>query len=921
MRRHFRVTGAWPVAVLPAILAMLVRAALGAESPPADSAGRPPTAAGSAAAAAPAQTTGSPPALQHQVIGKGPGGCSLEIAAGPGSILDKDDLILKDYVDIRCGDLRLQADLVHYIPSTHEAHAEGNVVLDQAKSRITADSLDYNLETGTGQFINARGYAEPAILFEAARVEQTSKDELVLYDASFTACTQPVPYWSFKLSKGTLRLGEYAYLHDLQFKIGHATVFYSPYLVWPIKSDRASGLLFPSFGFSKRSGTVLSMAWYWAMRRNMDATFFEDWMSKAGLGTGVEYRYVPSPTGRGLFTGYFIRDQVAKEQQKPGVPTDRWVIDYNHQQELGSEWHFTVNANFVSDFDYYLDFERDIRLSSNPQAVSRAYLSRNWGFYSLNMWGERREQLVQQSIDPAIGQPILAVEQGSIIRLTAPEIQFRSRRQRLGSAPLFFSLESSADNFDKGDRDALYQRVDVAPVLSSQLSPVPWLDIDANAGVRETYYTKSQGADLGCDNLPGTHDFGEGNGAIDHEPDINGNGIFDPEDDVGCDGIPNTGDYGEGNGVYDFERSEVTEDNPINRRIYQAGMTVIGPKLTRVYDTPGSTFSKQFKNTIEPTLRYTYLSAVDNPADIIKFDAIDTITGNTNMLTYSLVTRLFARRPVAGADQLGADYMPVGAGDRGPQDVLAKALEKVRADKAKEAAAAAGGEAAAGGGPPGGGPQLSTVEVASLEIGQDYSFLGPLSSSFALGTTDPFTGVTKPFTSPVSPIRAVLRVNPSINTSIDMRTSYDVLFKQIKDASLSANLRSPGRGFIDLTWTMQRDLEGKALQEEAISSGQPVVVLPFSPSQLNLSGETALFSRRFLIGFQTNMDIGDIQPGQPRLREQRYRAGYNTQCCGFQVEYLDRNYVGSSLQEFRFLINLKGVGNVVDLHEGVGGGL
>src|SRR5262245_61393839 len=116
-----------------------------------------------------------------QMVGKGPEGCVLEIAAGPGSVLDADELILKEYVDIKCGDLRLQADLVRYVPSTHEAHAEGNVVLDQKRVRITADSLDYNLETGTGQFFNARGYAEPTILFEAARVEQTSKAQMVLY--------------------------------------------------------------------------------------------------------------------------------------------------------------------------------------------------------------------------------------------------------------------------------------------------------------------------------------------------------------------------------------------------------------------------------------------------------------------------------------------------------------------------------------------------------------------------------------------------------------------------------------------------------------------------------------------------------------------------------------------------------------------
>src|SRR2546426_2232567 len=52
--------------------------------------------------------------------------------------------------------------------------------------------------------------------------------------------------------------------------------------------------------------------------------------------------------------------------------------------------------------------------------------------------------------------------------------------------------------------------VSVVPLLSSQLSPVPWLDVNASLGYRDTYYTKSQRSDLGCDNRPNTGDFGEG---------------------------------------------------------------------------------------------------------------------------------------------------------------------------------------------------------------------------------------------------------------------------------------------------------------------------------------------------------------------------------------------------------------------------
>ena len=850
----------------------------------------------------------APPERQRKFVGEGTGGKTLEIAAGPGSIIGKDELILKEYVDIKYGDTRVQADYVRYVPSTKDVTALGNVILDEGTSRLTAEKLTYNLDTETGVFYSARGYAEPSYYFEAERVEKISKDEMVLYTATFTACTQPVPYWSFKIERALIRQDNYAYLHNARFKLGHVVVFYSPYLVWPVKAERASGLLFPEFGFSRRSGTILSNAIYWAIRRNMDATFYIDYMSLSGWGNGLEYRYMPSESGRGYFTGYFIRDQVAKEENLPGVSTDRWVINYGHNQFFGDGWKLVATANLVSDFNYYRDFERDLRLSTNPQAVSDLFLTRTWGFYSLNIRGERREQLVTATVPPTLGSPFFQTEEETITRYIAPGIELRGRRQRLGPLPIFLTLDSSADYFDKGTPDAQYGRLDVFPVFSSQLSPVPWLDVDASFGVRDTRYSRSQRTDLGCDNIPGTHDFGEGNGVPDAESDQNGNGIFDAADDIGCGGTA-PGSFGARNGVWDHEQTVIV-DEPIDRRVYQGGLTLIGPKFSRVFDRPDSTFSPQYKNTIEPQLRYTYQSRATTPGNIIQFDQIDAIGGNMNTLTYSVVTRLFAKRPVGGMQEMGALFGPPNSTfvSGGSMDPYARTREVLRRQQQEQQAA--GGSAEAKAEEEEQKKRLSTVEIASLEISQDYSFLGPLSVSAALGS------LFAPVQSNFGPINATLRYNPSLHTSIDMRSSYDILFRQIRQASLSANLRSLQHGFLDVTWSSVHDLESQALFEQGLGFPQP-----FNRSQIGVQGETSFWGHKLLFGMQTNYELGDIQEGEPRLRDQRYRFGYNTQCCGFQLELLNRNFEGSSQREVRFLINLKGIGNVLDFQSGSSGAL
>jgi hypothetical protein len=44
----------------------------------------------------------------------------------------------------------------------------------------------------------------------------------------------------------------------------------------------------------------------------------------------------------------------------------------------------------------------------------------------------------------------------------------------------------------------------------------------------------------------------------------------------------------------------------------------------------------------------------------------------------------------------------------------------------------------------------------------------------------------------------------------------------------------------------------------------------------------------------------------------RGRVAYYTQCCGFVVEYLDRNYEANPRREIRFVIDLKGIGRFLD---------
>ena len=75
---------------------------------------------------------------------------------------------------------------------------------------------------------------------------------------------------------------------------------YLPVIYYPIQDDeRATGFLLPTYGTSTLRGQALSNAFFWAIDRSQDATFFHDWFTRTGQGAGAEYRYVAGAQSTG----------------------------------------------------------------------------------------------------------------------------------------------------------------------------------------------------------------------------------------------------------------------------------------------------------------------------------------------------------------------------------------------------------------------------------------------------------------------------------------------------------------------------------------------------------------------------------------------------------------------------------------------
>jgi len=375
--------------------------------------------------------------------------------------------------------LALTCDALTYDSNAGTLWATGGVTVDFEGISLSGTELHYDLNAGTGEMRDA--YATEAsglYVVQGSLVRKTGKDWYEVEDGVFTSCNSAEPPWSIRLSRARLHVDHYAFLTNPRFKVRAAPVFYLPYLVWPVKPDRTTGLLLPNVGRSSRRGYTTSNALFLAPSDWWDDTVYFDTYQTEGIGIGEEFRYALTPQTYGWLHGYFI------DQNSDG--RKRWDFAWTHVGRYRNGWQSVADVNLISDADFWRDYQRDYFKSTQAAANSRLFLTRQWGPYSLNLRAERL--LEYYSYDEHLTQSVL------------PGIEWRSSLQPLGRG-FYAGWETSADLLDKGSvtwdglsyvRDDLrYRRVDLHPFFEWPLRTVPWLDVTPRLELRATGYSRS----------------------------------------------------------------------------------------------------------------------------------------------------------------------------------------------------------------------------------------------------------------------------------------------------------------------------------------------------------------------------------------------------------------------------------------------
>ncbi len=195
-------------------------------------------------------------------------------------------------VIITKGTRKLTADFVRFDHKTFHAHAQGNVTLKAGEDVLTGSSMDMDLKSETGTVQDGTIFLkENNFNISGKSIEKTGEKSYLVEEATVSTCDGETPDWKVTGKKITVDVEGYGFVNHATFWTKKIPVMYAPFLVFPAKIKRQSGLLAPEMGQSERKGIEYNQPFFWAINESSDATFYAHHMSERGEKAGFEYRY------------------------------------------------------------------------------------------------------------------------------------------------------------------------------------------------------------------------------------------------------------------------------------------------------------------------------------------------------------------------------------------------------------------------------------------------------------------------------------------------------------------------------------------------------------------------------------------------------------------------------------------------------
>ncbi|HEV8396998.1 MAG TPA: putative LPS assembly protein LptD [Vicinamibacterales bacterium] len=508
-------------------------------------------------------------------------------------------------------------DVVVYLDE-NRLEARGNVVFAEPDGRIAAERVEFDLGKGTGTFYDASGIMamgkfanqrqfagqEPDVYFYGEKIEKLPDRKYRITKGAFTTCVQPTPRWELTSGSVNITLDDYAFARGTVLRVKGMPLLYLPVMYYPLQeSQRATGFLLPTYGTSTYRGQAISNGFFWAIDRSRDLTLMHDWFTRSGQGGGAEYRYIENGQSSGNVKVYrFARKQTEYDSNGATVslPANTSIdVQSAVNHRITQQLRARARVDYFSDILTQQLYHQDIYQATRSTRVIDGSLSGTFGLMSASAQYSRNEYLTGTTSSSVYG--------------STPRLAASIAPQMLFGTPIYASANTEyafIPNRQLGDvnghrevlSDTSLGKWDVAPSLRVPLSRLTYLSANTSASYRSTFYSRSKDAE-----------------------------------------------------------GDLTSESLL-RQFLTVRTEVIGPVLTKIWDTPESQRTERMKHVIEPTFAVDYTTEFANQSLVPNTnDAADVIVGGAARVTYGVTNRLFYRgRPTENAKGLTREFVTVG---------------------------------------------------------------------------------------------------------------------------------------------------------------------------------------------------------------------------------------------------------------------
>jgi LPS-assembly protein len=362
---------------------------------------------------------------------------------------DADTLDLEGSVQVIFKDQHLTCDRTRVNFRARSLDAVGNVRLTSPQATVAGSRILLDYESNTGMIFDGFVQSGP-VLFEGASISKLGESEYLANSAKFTACDNCPESWSFTGQRIRAQLGGYAFIKNSFLRVGGVPVFWLPYLIVPLKSDRQTGLLTPELETSDSGGLTFGQSVFWAIDRSQDATFTLKNYEKRGMKGLLNYRYVLSENSYGELDVAFLRDRVFGNDERlnafrpageSGQPLNRWFTKYEHYLDLPEGYIHRLQVNNASDLQYGIDYPLETQNHGDSVMENRMSLTKNLDGQHMSVDSSYYVNLLQY--DP------ISSSNDSVHRL--PEIRYSKTYAKLPNSDWLYNLDLNSTHFNRSD--------------------------------------------------------------------------------------------------------------------------------------------------------------------------------------------------------------------------------------------------------------------------------------------------------------------------------------------------------------------------------------------------------------------------------------------------------------------------------------